>query len=339
MKLSGQNIHQNSKGYQQNFILYMNDSPLVSVIMPAYNAEKYIRRAIECILNQTHKNIELLIADDASKDKTRSIIESYNDDRIHKFHNISNIGYLKTCNMLLIKARGKFITFQDADDFSDNKRIEAQLQEFEIDPNLGVCGTDFLMIDDNNIVVSKTDFPVGHEEVKENLTRGQFTIMPNSFLFKKEILSAVGGYNIFFDRMGAEDYYWTWLIMEKYTLKNIKQYLYKYQFNPTSVTGNLSNNPDKLHSQKIVDMLITQRITTGTDMLEQGRQNELRAILDEMNKPFIEDNSYIYYYVAKRRFYEGKKSLAIKTILKAIRCKPFKLSYYKDLLYFLRTDT
>ncbi len=307
----------------------------VSVLMPAYNCEKYVHQAIQCILNQTHTNIELLIADDGSIDNTRKIIDSYNDPRITRFHNIENIGYLKTWNKLISNAKGDYITFLDADDTCDLSRIEILLREFEKDPGLGVCGSNFKRIDDNGVVIEISNFKLDHNTIVNSMPN-KYQFIGSALMISRSAYDSIGGYNVFFDRMGQEDHYWAYLVMSKFKTKNVPQHLYNYRFNPESVSGNLSNNPDKLHSQEIVKKLISQRLDSGTDMLEQGRQSELRTMLDEMNRPFTEDSSYIYYYVAKRRFYEGNKSLALKIMLMAIRKNPFKLAYYKDFVYFFR---
>ena len=90
--------------------------------MPAYNCEKYIHQAIDSVLNQTHINFELLIADDCSTDTTKQIIDSYKDPRIKTFHNNINLGYLKASNKLFSLCKGSYITFQDADDTSELNR-------------------------------------------------------------------------------------------------------------------------------------------------------------------------------------------------------------------------
>ncbi len=76
--------------------------PLVSIVMPAYNAEKYIAESVNSILAQTYKNFELLIADDCSTDRTREILSAFNDSRISFHPNETNQGYLKTCNKLFL---------------------------------------------------------------------------------------------------------------------------------------------------------------------------------------------------------------------------------------------
>jgi len=312
------------------------NKPLVSIIMPAYNCEKFIAEAIESVINQSYQHWELLVADDASKDGTRKIIDSYSDIRIKRYHNSENQGYLKTCNKLFKLCLGDYIAFQDADDLSDKNRLQIQVEFLSSNLNYALCGTNLTMINEDGLSSSCSNYCLEHEDILEKMKIGNFDVIPNSFVFKSEILEEVGIYNEFFDRIGVEDYYWTWLILQKFKMKNLPYSGYFYRFNPNSVTGNLSNNSGKINSSKILMHLVKQNIEFGIDDLQEGKLDEVQKYLDELNKPFLEDPSYYFHYVAKRRFYEGHKMLAIKNILKAIHKNPLKISYYRDLFFFIR---
>ncbi len=303
--------------------------------MPAFNAEKYIDKSISCVLNQSYGNWELLIADDASTDRTKDIINQFSDPRIKCFHNPNNLGYLETWNKLIKEASGEFITFQDADDLCTLNRIELLVNELTHNSEIGIVGSNFQRINSLSEVVETSYFPLSHEEV--------FNAMPNKFHFigsalmiRKSVYDTIGGYHTFFNRMGAEDHYWMYLIMEKFKFKNISEPLYLYRFNETSVTGNISNNPSKLNVPLLLEHLINQRKETGTDDLQEGKIVELTAKLAELNKPFIDDASHYFYSVAKRRYYEGHKQLALQNLKEAIKKSPFNWRYYKDYIYFLR---
>lgn len=303
--------------------------------MPAYNAEKYIRQAIDSILNQTHSNIELLIADDASKDTTRKIINTYTDKRLKTFHNEKNLGYLQTCNKLFEKAQGEFIAFQDADDFSLPHRFEAQLRAFSKAPDLGVVGCNMTAVDVSNNPMFTKNFFTSHNDIL-NAIPEHFSVIPNSYLLRSEVYKNIGGYHIYFDRMGAEDYYWTYLIMEKYKLINLKEPLYFYRYNPNSITGDRSDNLNKKFSYRIVGFLVNQRRQTGTDDLEKQDHTELDNFLNGLKKPYLEDPSLFYREMAAKYFYEGFKKRGIKLICKAISKNYFKLTNYRDLIYFMK---
>lgn len=117
--------------------------PRVSVIMPAYNAERFIGEAINSILNQTYRDFELIIISDGSTDLTPSIIKQYakQDKRIRFFNNRRNRGLVYVLNMGLRKARGEYIARMDADDISRTTRFEKQVAYLDTNPDVGVLGT------------------------------------------------------------------------------------------------------------------------------------------------------------------------------------------------------
>ena len=121
----------------------MKINPLVSVIMPCYNVENFVAKAISSILSQSYTNFELWIVDDASNDKTLEVINSFSDPRIKVvtfFENTSKIG---SVNYVLNNVNGSLICFQDADDWSGEQRIEMQVKEFLNDSELGICLTNY----------------------------------------------------------------------------------------------------------------------------------------------------------------------------------------------------
>ena len=115
--------------------------PMISVLMPIYNAELYVGEAIESILNQTYKNFEFIIIDDGSTDNSLNIIKSYKDDRIKLFQNDENKGLIYTLNRGLDLAQGKYIARMDSDDISLPKRFEIQVNFLEQNKNIGILGT------------------------------------------------------------------------------------------------------------------------------------------------------------------------------------------------------
>tara|TARA_Y100001970_G_scaffold293899_1_gene444405 strand:- start:629 stop:1309 length:681 start_codon:yes stop_codon:yes gene_type:complete len=112
-------------------------NPLVSVIMSVYNNENTVKNAIESIVSQSYKNIELIITDDCSSDSSLSIIKNYVDKKnVKLIENNENKGLTKSLNSMIKVAEGKFIARQDADDISLNKRIEVQvglINKFNLD--------------------------------------------------------------------------------------------------------------------------------------------------------------------------------------------------------------
>jgi glycosyltransferase involved in cell wall biosynthesis len=120
----------------------MADSPQVSVVMPVYNAEKYVTEALESIIQQTFTDFELIVIDDGSADRSSTIIESYaKKDRRVVVHRQNNSGLIISLNRGCGLARGKYIARMDADDVSLPERFERQLDYLERHPHIGLLGS------------------------------------------------------------------------------------------------------------------------------------------------------------------------------------------------------
>lgn len=123
---------------------------MVSVIMPAYNAEKYIGDAINSILNQTYADLELLIIEDCSTDNTLKIIEGCEDERIRVFTNPVNRGIAHSTNVGLRESRGEYIALLDDDDMAARDRLEIQVKFLETHPEVDILGGRSVAMDENN---------------------------------------------------------------------------------------------------------------------------------------------------------------------------------------------
>lgn len=146
----------------------MKKNPLVSVIMPVYNGEKYLSAAIDSILGQTYKNLELIIVDDASEDNTTSIIKNYQK----KFSGIikgiflkKNVGESAAANVGFRLSSGEFVARMDADDVSHLERIEKQVKFMQKHKEVVVLGTQGEVIDKNGTIVGNKRFPCDHDEI------------------------------------------------------------------------------------------------------------------------------------------------------------------------------
>jgi len=242
---------------------------LVTVIIPVYNAEKYVEKAVRSILTQTYTNIEVLIADDGSTDNSKNIIDSFTDIRIKRYHNESNIGYLKTCNNLFLKATGEFITFQDADDWSSLNRIEMLIEAFRENDALMLCGSNFIRTDisgSTNLLTS--EFPCNYESILNTIAKRKerFPFLGGAVMFKRILLQEFAGYRTFYDRIGCEDIDFIMLISEKHSVLNLPAALYYYRYEPNSVSrAELVKNFKKYYALDIVYFLRHQRTEHSTD--------------------------------------------------------------------------
>lgn len=129
----------------------MNE-PLISIIMPVYNAEKYVAQAIDSVLKQTYKKWELWVIDDGSQDKSEQIIKDkkYIDDRIKFLKNEKNMGVAKTRNKGVQLANGEWIAFLDSDDMWKEEKLEKQVALLKEKRNVGIVYTGSAFIDENS---------------------------------------------------------------------------------------------------------------------------------------------------------------------------------------------
>lgn len=116
------------------------ETPLISVVIPAYNAEKYIHNAINSVLNQSYPNIEIIVVNDGSQDHTESTVTQYTNSKI-RIISQSNGGMSNARNTGVRAATGEFIAFLDADDYWMPEKIQKQFRLLQQNPDLGFCST------------------------------------------------------------------------------------------------------------------------------------------------------------------------------------------------------
>lgn len=126
---------------------------MVSVIMPVYNAEKYVAEAVYSVLNQTYKDMELIIVDDYSTDNTLTIIEGIPDERVHIYKNSENKGIAFSTNLGIQYAKGEYIALLDDDDIAIENRLELQVEYLDKYPEIDILGGRSVYIDENGDVI------------------------------------------------------------------------------------------------------------------------------------------------------------------------------------------
>jgi hypothetical protein len=170
--------------------------PKVSVVMSVYNGERYLREAMDSILNQTFRDFEFIIIDDASTDGTAGILQGYDDPRIVLLTNANNIGLTESLNRGLGSARGKYIARMDADDISLPKRLEKQVAYLDAHPEVGLLGTWAEVIDDEGAKLSTLCLPTDTLSIKWFLLFGS-CIVHSTAMFRLALARRLGGYGPF----------------------------------------------------------------------------------------------------------------------------------------------
>jgi glycosyltransferase involved in cell wall biosynthesis len=202
---------------------------LISVILPVYNGETYIRSAIQSILNQTYENFELIIINDGSKDNTSNIISSIKDKRI-KLFNYNNSGVAVSLNRGLNLASGKIIARMDADDLSRHDRLEKQVEL--LNEGYDIIGCDYDVIDDRNKNIGYVSVPKRADAIRRRLFFGP-PFAHGSVMARKTI-------DFQYDELRylkCEDYaLWCKLQLIGYTFGNVSGTLYDYRVSTNQVT-------------------------------------------------------------------------------------------------------
>lgn len=211
-------------------------TPLVSVLMPAYNAEKYIAEAIESILSQTFKDFEFIIVDDASTDNTWKIIQEYakKDERISIYRNEKNLYIAENRNRLVNLAKGKYIAWQDADDVSMPVRLKKQSHFLEKNPQVGIVGG-YLQFFDEKGTKSIRKYAISDKELRKNIFRFSPVAQPTAMI-RKKCFEKVGLYNPKYPP--AEDIDMSFRIGTFYEFANLPQITLKYREHLNSATFN-----------------------------------------------------------------------------------------------------
>jgi glycosyltransferase involved in cell wall biosynthesis len=209
--------------------------PKVSVIMPVFNAEKFLDQSIKSILDQTYSDWELIIIDDGSTDASPRIIESFNKDiRIRSFRT-GNQGVTKALNFGLSHALGKYIARMDADDVSDPNRFLLQNSYLDNNPNCGLLGTRFEAVREDLSHIEYLDVEETNDELQNLILKSCRFGHPTVFI-RRASIEKVGEYHTL-DGLNTVEDYDLWLrISEHFEISNLTDYLLKYRIHPGQIT-------------------------------------------------------------------------------------------------------
>lgn len=200
----------------------------ISVIMPVYNAERFLNKAIDSILQQTFTDFEFLIIDDCSTDKSADIIKSYEDNRIRYYRNNENLGISATLNKGINLANSEWIARMDADDISYPNRFSSQYNFIE------EYGDGALYSCDVNVVDEDENF-IKHDNFKSRFYYYNQTficwIYHPSVIFRKSAVIDVGMYTVPY----AEDFELFWQLTRKYKHYHQEEILIAYRVNNQSL--------------------------------------------------------------------------------------------------------
>lgn len=200
--------------------------PKISVILSVGSQKKYLKDAVQSILNQTFKDFEFIIINDASKN-----LEIPKDSRIKIITNTRHLGLTRSLNIGLKKAKGEFIARMDADDISKPERLKTETEFLEQNPDVALVGSWVDLINEKGSFLHTKKLPIDYENIKNNLIKANQFYHP-TLLIRKNILDKVGFYDEKYEF--SQDYELVLRIASKYQVANIPESLLEYRVNTKS---------------------------------------------------------------------------------------------------------
>lgn len=160
----------------------------------AYNAERYIRSAIDSVVHQTFSDWELLIVEDASTDATAEILSIYTDSRIRVVRNPINLGVAVSRQRALELASGEYVAVLDSDDLTSEQRLQVQVKYLDQHSDVTLLGSAYQMINENGGIVATINVPTDPLEIRWKLLFGN-CIGHSTVMFRREHVLELGGYD------------------------------------------------------------------------------------------------------------------------------------------------
>lgn len=225
--------------------------PLVSVIMSAYNAEKFIEQSIQSVLKQTYPNVELIVCDDGSTDSTQSIIKKYAS--VHYIYQ-HNQGQGAGRNNAASHAKGEYLAFIDADDCWMPEKLDVQIRLFEQDKEVAAVYCDMEIVDINGTSLgfnAKGKMKRGF--VFDELLGGNYMCGLSSLVVKKNVMDEVGGFS---DHRYCQDFVFLLKIARNYPLNFSEKSMVHYLVHDNNITGKIDiSYPEQITFYKQIPVL------------------------------------------------------------------------------------
>ncbi len=301
-------------------------SGLVSVLMPVFNAQRYVEAAVSSIINQSYTNWELIILNDGSTDDTSSIINQFSDPRIKVMHQSENSGYLVSCNKLFELAQGDFVTFLDADDMCDSCRLEKCVKAFIDNPSIGFLTTNYTRISEDGSRLESNISNIDYQRYASDYNYAPIICCATIFL-RADLLKEVGGYRSFFADIGGEDYHWLFRLSLKSSGMHLASPLYHYRRHPAQ-THHKNQNPLKYFYSDIDREIRKSILEHGIDPLQGDNDLKKRWLMHIDANP-----QELQFRIASSLLNLNQHLAAISKGFTAITLRPFSLTSWQRFAY------
>lgn len=214
---------------------------MVTIVLPTYNGEKYIRQSIESVIGQTYKEWELIVIDDCSTDHTNQIVKEYvkKDHRVKLYKNLQNLRLPSSLNVGFKKSRGQYLIWTSDDNLFKPEALETLRNRLRDNPKLGLVFSDMDYIDSEGRIIGHTP-PI--YSVNEIFYRN---IVGASFMYRREVYQNIGDYNN--QKFLVEDYDYWLRIARKFDIQYVEKSLYLYRQHKGSLTE--TKNHDMLDAK------------------------------------------------------------------------------------------
>ena len=248
----------------------MIKGPLVTVYITNYNYGKYIEKSINSVINQTYKNIEIIIIDDCSNDNSRKIFNKFlNIQNIKFIFNSKKIGLVKSANKAIKRSKGTYFIRLDADDMFKKSAIEKLIEIIKNNKKISMLFPNFHFFFEKT---KKTKEFKYMNKNKYSLT--DFPAHGACSMIKKSSFEKIGGYSELFDRQDGF-YIWTAFLTRNYIIKHLNKSLFYYRIHGK----NLSKNFIKILNErnKIISHFLKKNIN-NTELLLVKKNTEKELI-------------------------------------------------------------
>jgi glycosyltransferase involved in cell wall biosynthesis len=301
------------------------NSPAITVLMPAYNAGKYIAEAINSVLAQTFTDFELLIIDDGSTDNTVATVRKFNDHRIMLIES-KHQGVANTLNKGLQEAKAFYIARFDADDVCYPERLRIQYDFMRANPGYILIGSEEDYIDVNSEYIFTSKYRAYSDAEIRGLDYSVCPFSHVSVMYKKDEVIKAGGYDC--NAYTFEDHLLWLKLIKKGKVCNLRQPLVKYRFNPESVTID-----EKWRGKSFIELKYAC-LRRGVISQEEG--DRLRQIVQQQGADKIKKGAY-YSLIAKKYLWDNyHPAKARRNLGKLMNYYPAKPgTYFLYLISFL----
>lgn len=237
--------------------------PTVSVLMSAFNAERFLEQAVRSVLDQSWTDLELIVVDDASTDRTAEILARLQEPRLKLIRQPRNAGLVQAMNTALEQAQGEFIARMDADDVAMPERLAQQIALLRARAELAAVGSSCVVIDELDKVVDRIDVETEPAAIARKLMQWNQMVHP-SVTMRTAALRELGGYRDLAGRT-AQDYD-LWLRMaERWQLANLAAPLLRYRVHGAQLS--VANLRVQSEAASLYRALAEQRRSGGTEDL------------------------------------------------------------------------